>query len=609
MRRISCLMAAVIVCQFILLCNTVFAAVGEKSPYSPNANAAGQKQVLWGDTHLHTNLSLDARAFGVTLDQATAYRFARGEQVTSSNGLQVKLDRPLDFLVITDHSDAMGTMQELIAGNKRFLRDEVTRGWYEKLVNGSAAEKLAARMQVMGALTDGSAPRVLFNERFFRGIWREHVKTADAFNDPGRFTAMIGFEWTSSPGGSNLHRNVFYRDGARQAQKLLPFTSSESDNPEDLWRWMARYERDTGGRMLAAAHNGNISNGLMFPEINPETGEPLTADYAKTRARWEPLYEVTQIKGDGETHRLLSKNDEFADYETWDKGNFAGVLKQPAMLQYEYARAALTRGLQLEKSLGSNPFQFGMIGATDSHTALATAGEDNFFGKMAYMEPSAGRWQGVLGDVAGYKILGWEMAASGYTAVWAEKNTREAIFDAMARRETYATTGPRIIVTFDAVLGQQQVAMGGELAAAGMIAPTFAIAALKDPQGANLDRIQVVKGWVDSVGAAQERVFDVVWSGQRSVDGAGKLSAVGSTVNVANASYENSIGASRLQVQWRDPTFDASASAYYYARVLEIPTPRWTSYDAAYYQTIMSEDVLMATQERAYTSPIWYRPN
>ncbi|NNC55689.1 MAG: DUF3604 domain-containing protein, partial [Pseudomonadales bacterium] len=349
------------------------------------------------------------------------------------------------------------------------------------------------------------------------------------FNDPGRFTAMIGFEWTSSPGGSNLHRNIFYRDGARLAQKLLPFTSSESDNPEDLWRWMGRYERETGGRMLAAAHNGNISNGLMFPEINPDTGEPLTADYAKTRARWEPLYEVTQIKGDGETHRLLSKNDEFADYETWDKGNFEGVLKQSGMLQYEYARAALTRGLQLEKSLGTNPFQFGMIGATDAHTSLATASEDNFFGKMTYMEPRKDRWNGVLGDVAGYKILGWEMAASGYTAVWAEKNTREAIFDAMARRETYATTGPRIMVKFIAELGDQRVPMGGELARDGSAAPAFLIEALKDPLGANLDRIQVVKGWINAQGVTQEKIFNVKWSGQRRLDAAGNLAAVGST--------------------------------------------------------------------------------
>lgn len=587
-------------------------AAGQLQPYSPAARAEGQKRVLWGETHLHTDLSLDARAFGVTLDQATAYRFARGEQVISSTGHAVKLDRPLDFLMVSDHSDAMGTMRELIAGNKRFLKNPVTRDWYKILNEGSDEEKLATSMEVMHALTNSTAPDVLFNQRFFQGIWRDYVKTADAYNQPGVFSTLIGYEWTSSPGGSNLHRNVFYRDGAERAAKLLPFTSTESENPEDLWRWMQRYEDESGGRVFAAAHNGNISNGLMFPEVNAVTGEPLSAEYAKTRARWEPLYEVTQIKGDGETHALLSKNDEFADYETWDSGNFAGVLKTDAMLPFEYARQALGRGLALEQKLNSNPYQFGLIGATDSHTALATGDEDNFFGKMAYMEPSAKRWQGTLGDVGGYKVLGWQMAASGYAGVWATENSREAIFDAMQRRETYATTGPRILLRFDASLGEKTVPMGGELhgnaAAVSQAAPQFSIAALKDPMGANLDRLQVVKGWVDEQGRTREKVFDVVWSGQRVLDANGKLPPVGNTVDTQAASYRNSIGASSLRIVWSDPEFRKGQPAYYYARVLEIPTPRWTSYDAAYYGVEMSPEVPMLTQERAYSSPIWYRP-
>lgn len=593
----------------VLPAMTNLSIAAEKSAsYSPYA--AGEKQVLWGDTHLHTTLSLDARAFGVQLDQETAYRFARGEQVTSTHGLQVKLSRPLDFLVVTDHSDAMGTMAEIIAGNKAFIANDLVRSWYESLNDPDNENILSTRMEVMRALTNGSAPDILFDKGFFNDTWQNYLKTAEAFNEPGRFTAMIGYEWTSSPGGSNLHRNVFYRDGADKAAVALPYTSAESSNPEDLWRWLEAYEQKSGGKIMAVAHNGNISNGLMFPETNPVTGEPLTGDYAKARARWEPLYEVTQIKGDTETHPLLSVNDEFADYETWDRGNFDGVPKTKAMIPYEYARAALRRGLSLAQSLGTNPYQFGMIGATDSHTGLATGGEDNFWGKMSYMEPSKGRWNRVLGDTGGQVTLGWQMAASGYTAVWATENTREAIFDAMQRRETYATTGPRMTVKFTADYTDQSVPMGGELSGAkDNKSPLFNVSAWKDPLGANLDRIQIVKGWLVADGSTQEEVIDIVWSDMREKDASGKLPTVGSTVNVKDASYTNEIGASSLQTSWRDPDFDPSQSAFYYARVLEIPTPRWTAYDAARFgENIDNPDVPMITVERAYTSPIWYRP-
>ena len=595
-----------------LLVATCASAVETSAEYSPYATGANQKQVLWGDTHLHTTLSLDARAFGVELDQETAYRFARGEQVTSTHGIAVKLQRPLDFLVVTDHSDAMGTMAEIIGGNKTFMQDATVADWNKRLNDSGNENILATRMEVMTSLTDGSAPKVLFDEGFFKTTWDNYLSTAEKFNEPGRFTAMIGYEWTSSPQGSNLHRNVIYRDGAKKAAKkaakMLPFTSSESDNPEDLWAWLDSYEQESGGKILAIAHNGNISNGIMFPDVNPETGEKLTKGYAETRDRWEPLYEVTQIKGDGETHPLLSPNDEFADYETWARGNFAGVLKTKEMLPYEYARAALTRGLKIEKELGTNPYQFGMIGSTDSHTGLATGDEDNFFGKMSYMEPSASRWDGVLGKVGKTITMGWQMTASGYAAVWATENTREAIFDAMMRRETYATTGPRMLVKFDAVYGEQSVPMGGELLGAeNVAAPSFKVGAWKDPLGANLDRVQIVKGWLDEQGQTQESVIDVVWAGDRKIDANGKLAAVGSTVDISTATYQNSIGAGALETEWRDPEFDANQSTYYYVRVLEIPTPRWTSYDAVRFnETIDSKEVPMTTQERAYTSPIWF---
>ncbi len=578
--------------------------------YSPYAGPASEKRVLWGDTHLHTALSLDARAFGVELEPATAYRFARGEQVRSTNGLQVRLSRPLDFLVVSDHSDAMGTMSEIIRGNPDFIANEIVAQWHEQLTNATGAELLKTRMAVMTALTDGSAPEILSATDFFAKVWRKYVDTADVYNEPGRFTAMIGYEWTSSEGGNNLHRNVLYRDGAEHAGQVLPFTSTESGNPEDLWRWLQDYENQTGGQVLALAHNGNISNGLMFPETNPETGEPLTGDYAKTRTRWEPLYEVTQIKGDGETHPYLSPNDEFADYETWDRANFQGVPKTKPMLQYEYARSALKLGLKLGESLGTNPYQFGMIGSTDSHTALATGEEDNFFGKLTYMEPSADRWRNELGHVNDYIVFGWEMVASGYAAVWAEENTRAAIFDAMMRRETYATTGPRIVVRFDAELGDQAVPMGGTLGKSDAEqVPVFVVSALKDPIGANLDRIQIVKGWLDASGESHEKVVDVVWSGDRRKKRDGALRPVGNSVDVDAASYSNSIGAPELSIEWQDPDFDPSRPAFYYARVLEIPTPRWTAYDAARFDVSMDEDIPMITQERAYTSPIWYTPS
>ena len=577
--------------------------------YSPYASAVGKKRVLWGDTHLHTTLSLDARAFGVELDQATAYRFARGEEVTSTHGLKTKLSRPLDFLVVSDHSDAMGTMSEIIAGNEKFMSNAKAAEWNASLNSAQGAQQLKTRMEVMSALTDGSAPEILFDRAFFGDVWADYLKTADAFNEPGRFTAIIGYEWTSSKGGDNLHRNVLYRDGAEQAGKKLPYTTIESQHPEDLWNWMADYEESSGGKILALAHNGNISNGLMFPEVNPRTGKALTREYVETRARWEPLYEVTQIKGDGETHPFLSTNDEFADYETWDRNNFAGVKKTNAMLPFEYARSALKIGLKMQGNVGANPYKFGMIGSTDSHTGLATGEENNFFGKMSYMEPRAARAEDELGNVNGAITYGWQMAASGYAAVWAEENTREAIFDAMMRKETYATTGPRMTVRFDAKYGGQQVPMGGELSGDNKAqAPTFIVTAAKDPIGANLDRIQIVKGWVNADGGSEEKVFNVVWAGKRKVNRRGELAAVGNTVDVASATYSNTIGATQLSAEWQDPEFNAAQSAFYYVRVLEIPTPRWTAYDAARYDLKMAKEIPMITRERAYTSPIWFEP-
>jgi hypothetical protein len=600
-------------------------------PYSPYAQRNFPNRPLWGDTHLHTAISFDAGAFGVRLLPPDAYRFARGEEVTSSTGQPVRLSRPLDFLVVADHSDNMGFFPNLQAGAPYVMASEKGRRWHE-MVKAGGQEGVKAAVELIVAFSQDKFPEELASlpgMSVYRSTWDDIINAAEEANDPGRFTAFIGYEWTSLVKGNNLHRVVMYRDGADRARLMEPFTMTPpmgSPNPVDLWKWMAAYEKKTTGQILAIAHNGNMSNGIMFPEIEA-FGKKIGKEYVETRARWEPLYEVTQIKGDGEAHPFLSPNDEFADYETWDQGNLdLSVMKKNEMLRFEYARAALKTGLQLEDKLGTNPYQFGMIGSTDSHTALATAEEENFFGKHSGGEPSKERYNHPMAKVGDVEYAGYSMVASGWAAVWANENTRASIFDAMKRKETYATTGSRMIVRFfggwefdnkdagnrlPARAGYAKgVPMGGNLSAApeGKTAPTFLVAALKDPIGGNLDRIQIVKGWKDSKGKTHEKVYDVVWSDDRKPDAKGKLPAVGNTVDVANATWTNTIGATELITVWMDPDFDAGESAFYYVRVIEIPTPRWTAYDAKYFKLNMPKEVSMTTTERAYTSPIWYTP-
>ncbi len=601
-----------------------------KKPYSPYAGRNYPTRPLFGDTHLHTSYSFDAGAFGCRLTPQDAYRFAKGQEVVASMGERARLSRPLDFLVVTDHAENLGFFQELLAGDPRILAEPQGRRWYNMIREGKGAD--AAFEMIMAASQD-KFPKVLLSvpgTPAYRKAWREIIAAADEANEPHRFTAFIGYEWSSNTAGNNLHRNVIFRDDASKARLIEPFTSLKpegSDDPRDLWKWMAAYEERTGGSVLAIAHNGNLSNGRMFPLVDTFTGKPLDREYAEKRARWERLYEATQIKGDGETHPFLSPNDEFAAFERWDKGNLdLSELKKNEMLAYEYARRALENGLKLENDLGVNPYKFGMVGSTDSHTGLATADQDNFFGKTSSSEPSPSRATHPFVKTEKATIMGWETVASGYAAVWATDNTREAIFDAMERRETYATTGPRMAVRFfggwdfeakdaktrmPANVGYAKgVPMGGDLsdAPAGK-SPTFLVGALKDPIGANLDRIQVIKGWLDQKGELHEKIYDVVWGGDRKPDAkTGKLPPVGSTVDVAEATWSNSIGVSELISVWKDPEFDASARAFYYARVIEIPTPRWTAYDAKHFGVKMGKEVPMTTQERAYTSPIWYTP-
>ncbi len=604
-------------------------AVGKsltQKSYSPYGSRNFPTKLLWGDTHLHTNLSLDARAGGVILSPSDAFRFARGEEVTASGGFKIKMGQPLDFLVVTDHSDAMGAMNEVIKGNPNLLKDPTVKDWHTR-INAGGKAAIETAFEIVQAVADGKVPSVLADSAFFKSVWGDYLKAAEAHNSPGRFSAIIGYEWTSFPNANNLHRNVIYRDGADLARRMLPYTTVDSQNPEDLWKWLGQYEALTGGRVLAIAHNGNLSNGIMFPDTNPVTKKPITAKYAETRARWEPIYEFTQIKGDGEAHPKLSPKDEFADYETWDRSNLGPNPKKDWMLKYEYAREALKNGLRHEAKLGTNPYKFGAVGSTDAHTGLATAEEDNFFGKHSSTEPNPKRMETDVAHFPPVKWPGWYQAASGYAAVWATENTRAAIFDAMMRKETYATTGPRIQVRFfggwefaaedaetrlPANAGYAKgVPMGGDMTKApkGKV-PTFLVAARKDPMSGNLDRIQIIKGWLDKTGKTQEKVFDVAWAGRklRKRFADGKLRPVGNTVDVANATWKNTIGVPELITVWKDPEFDAIQRAFYYARVIEIPTPRWTAYEAKYFKIEAPKASPMTTQERAYTSPIWYTP-
>jgi len=597
--------------------------------YSPYAERDFATNVYFGDTHLHTDMSMDAGAFGNRLGLDEAYKFARGEQVNSTNAGPVRLSRPLDFLVVADHSDNMGFFPDLYAGKPFILDDPTGKKWYDMMKAGQGVQ---VALELIGLFSQGEFPPALSykpDSPPYKAAWDKTVQAAEIYNQPGVFTAFIGYEWTSLIKGNNMHRVVVYRDGGDKGGQMVPYTTvapQGSTNPRDLWKWLAGYEQKTGGEVLAIAHNGNLSNGIMFPISEQYDGKALDVEYVTQRARWEPLYEATQIKGDGETHPFLSPNDEFADYENWDIGNLdVSEAKTDAMLSGEYAREALKRGLELEAKLGTNPYKFGMIGSTDSHTSLATTAENNFWGKHAGAEPSPTRMMHPFMATEKGAIMGWQMVASGLAAVWAKENTREALFDAMERKEVYATTGTRLAVRFfggwdftakdldnrePAFVGYERgVPMGGDLPAnaTGKKAPSFMVYALRDPIGGNLDRIQIIKGWYDGK-QQHEKVYDVAWSGDRKPGKDGKVPPVGNTVDAKTASWTNTIGASELGTVWSDPDFDPQQRAFYYARVLEIPTPRWSTYDAFRFGVPIPDGAPVATQDRAYTAPIWYTP-
>jgi hypothetical protein len=568
-------------------------------PYSPYVDDHYPQNVYFGDTHLHTSWSADAGLAGATLGPEAAYRVARGELIESQTGQPFKLIRPLDFVVVADHAENIGIADYLTRSDPLALETEAGRRWADYFASG---EGIKAAYEWSAANARGEDP--IDSPEMTVRVWDKVIENAERFYEPGVFTTFIGYEWTSGPGSNNLHRNVIFRDGPDRTRRVVPFSALDSDDPEDLWTYLKGYEEQTDGRVLAIPHNGNLSNGMMFM-LETFDGEPFDANYARTRARYEPLVEVTQPKGTGEAHPLLSPDDAFADFEIMDASNLTGTVpKEPWMLKTEYAREALKLGLAEEARVGANPFKFGMIGSTDSHNAIPSTREENWFGKIHFVEPSAHRKDGVFIESAvdpKFSIRDVDLGASGLAAVWAIENTREAIWDAMKRREVFATTGTRLRVRvfggwdfaeeevsradFAAQGYARGVPMGGDLRPGPEgAAPTFMVRALRDPDGANLDRIQIIKGWLDADGE------------------------VGSTVDVDDASWTNSIGRAVLGAHWTDPEFDPARKAFYYVRVLEIPTPRWTAYDAKFFDVEMPEGTPMTVQDRAYTSPIWYTP-
>lgn len=613
-----------LVAGIVLSMHMVGSSIAEEV-YSPHVISENANRVYWGDTHLHTSFSADAGMVGNTLGPKVAYEFALGREIETSSGQRARLIRPLDFLIISDHAENLGLSPLIADSDPALLKTEYGKRLHDLVKEGKGHEAFLLW------IAEGMSKNIdLINSPAMgKSVWEQSIDIADEHNNPGIFTAFIGFEWTSvnTPKvPSNLHRVVVFRDGAEETKQVAPFSAFQSYDPEDLWDYMQAYEDKTGGQVLAIPHNGNLSNGLMFA-VERLNGDPIDRDYAERRIQWEPLYEVTQIKGDGETHPFLSPNDEYADYGTWDKADIAGLNpKTNDMLPYEYARTALQVGLQLEDKLGVNPYKVGFIGGTDSHTSMVSTREDNYWGKTPRGEAAPDRYtHKILGTKPELSTYESETIASGLAAIWARDNTRAELFDAMQKKETYSTTGTRITVRFFggwdylaedvsqsnmADIGYAKgVAMGSDLTAApdGKTAPIFMVAAMKDPNAANLDRVQIVKGWVDAAGNRQERIYDVAVSGDRTIDANGRcMTPVGDTVDTSSATYSNSIGAPELKAVWTDPNFDPTLSAVYYARVLEIPTPTWQAHDEIFYGMTMSADVPRKHQERAYTSPIWF---
>jgi len=614
---------------------SVSLAITAASQTSFAAQYSEDSQVLFGDTHLHTSYSLDAFLNrNQSADPDTAYRWAKGLPVIHPyHRARVQIKTPLDFLVVADHAEIMGVIRA-IHTDQAELAD---MGWLGSIKRWFAIKVLTniiddddgmsffTKMLPEAATIPGADPvqdpnNVMADVAFGdttameTTAWSDIVDAAERHNEPGKFTSIIGWEWSSIPTGANLHRIVISPDGADKAKQYLPYGSDQSQYPEDLWQWLSDTEAATGSRFISIPHNSNISKGYMFANTTLK-GETITAEYAKIRVAREPIVEITQIKGDSETHPELSPNDPFADFETYPH------YIQQTVEDYEpgaadYVRSGLKRGLAIEQKTGVNPYKFGVIGSTDSHTGLASAEETNFLGKTARDSIPENKENTERGSY-------WRMAAQGLAAVWAPENNREAIFAAFKRKEVYATTGPRLKVRFFAGWGFTQddvnanqfaqigyakgVPMGGDLSRSEQ-APQLLIRAVKDPIDANLDRVQVIKGWLDQQGQQHERVYNVAWAGERQLDDNGKLDALPTTIDPNTLSYSNDQGAAELATLWTDPDFNSDQKAFYYLRVLQIETPRHSSYDAKALQQESAGQYPASIQERAYTSPVWYTP-
>ena len=586
------------------------------TPSVPTTPPAPQDRtrLLWGDLHLHTAWSFDAFVFTTTATPDDAYNFAKGAALAHPAGGSYKLDRPLDFLAVTDHSEYVGVVNTGADKTSPLSTLAVMAQLLSPDPRVSGQAFVAMGTAIHAGNKDYFAPQTPAANQAIADAWTRTVQIANRQNDPGKFTALVGYEWTGSLSGAEIHRNVIYRGD----NGPLPYTSMDSNHPEDLWAFLEQ-NRQAGRPVLAIPHNSNVSNGLMFG-TKDSFNQKMTPAYIQARARNEPLVEITQTKGTSEAHPTLSPNDEFAGFELFE--SFPGSATPITQFAGGYLRDAFKTGLAIQDGDGFNPYRYGVAGGTDSHLAMSPVMENNYFGTTGNRDGTAQLRLDCTYCGSGSDFR--KFSSSGLTAVWATDNTRAGVFDSIQRKETYATTGPRIQVRFFGGfdLGDYWpgsggwvdkayrfgVPMGGLISDARGRRPQFMVWALKDPDGANLDRIQIVKVWSKN-GVAHEEIHDVALSGGRQPDpSTGKVPPVGNTVNLVNATYANTIGAIDLAAIWVDHGFDPTARSAYYVRVLEIPTPRWSTYDAVRLARAAPADLPPTIQERAFTSPIWYDP-
>ena len=588
---------------------TASAPASALPPPNPENNA------YFGDVHVHTGWSFDALTNGSKTTPTDAYAWAQGRPITGSGGPEMQLKTPLDFYMVADHAEYMGVFNQMSNPDNPISKTEIAKG----VTSPDANVRLQTFAGILRDMSEGKRDPQLSDPALARTVWAEIIKAAEANYVPGKFTTFAGFEWTSNPQKRNLHRVIVFRDTQHLPELVL--SALDSDDPEVLWKWMDD-QRAKGSMLFAIPHNGNASDGLMFDMVK-RNGQPIDAAYNKTRADNEPLYEITQIKGTSETHPALSPTDEFAGFEQWDY-TLSADFERPTHRRGSFVRQALLDGMSQAQAGASNPFKYGFIGDTDTHNAAASHEEFNFTGKFAFENNAKERLTGVHGAPAGQIQQIQEFSSGGLAGVWAPQNTREALWDAMQRKETFGTSGPmmkvRFFGSFDYAADEvnktdfvklayaKGVPMGGDLKAGAGKAPTFLVMAIKDPKSGNLDRIQIVKGWLDAAGKQHEKIFDVAWSGDRKLGKNGKLPPVGTSVDLKTAAYTDKIGAGQLATGWTDREFKPDQRAFYYARVLEIPTPRWNTYDAARLNMAPLTKVPATIQERAWSSPIWYTP-